>query len=304
MIERDFGFFLKTKFFIWIFILFSPAASWADLPLTTEDLLTNKNELRLEFLVNYVNSDRRNVNTRFDLVQTGTDSFVLLPVNVSSQRQNSDIAVFTLGARYGVTSKTEIYNRIIATIDNTRFQSEVETDSRSSEQWNDFVLGINHQLSADNDTPALLVFAEISVLENSATNGTDIVYGKSGQLGFTTYRSIDPVVLSLTTGYRYAGRRDIDGQSVDPGDLFFINPSLGFAINNEVTVTGGVQFNFRGDDEVEGERIGIRTSQTDLDFGVGYSVGEKITLNFNVRTDISSDSGAQAGFNVLYKLGN
>ncbi len=109
-------------------------------------------------------------------------------------------------------------------------------------------------------------------------------------------------MLSLTARYRYAASREVNRQFVDPGDLLFINPSLGFAINNEVTVTGGVQFKFRGKDKVDGSGAGIRTSQTDLDFGVGYAASENLTLNFNVRADISSDNGAQAGFNVLYKF--
>ena len=275
---------------------------WADLPLTIEDLLTEKQEFRFELGLNYANSDRNNVNTRFDLVQTGTGNFVLLPVDVSNQRQNSDILALTLGTRYGITAKTELYSRLTATADDVRTQNVAETDSRSSQQLNDLVFGVNHQFSPDNDTPALLGFVEMSVAENMATDKSDFVHGKTGQIGFTTYRSIDPVVLSLTAGYRYAASREVNRQFVDPGDLLFINPSLGFAINNEVTVTGGVQFKFRGKDKIDGSGAGIRTSQTDLDFGVGYAASENLTLNFNVRADISSDSGAQAGFNVLYKF--
>ena len=49
----------------------------ADLPLTVEDLLTAQNRYRLEFGVNYANSDRRNIDSQFDLIQTGSGSFVL-----------------------------------------------------------------------------------------------------------------------------------------------------------------------------------------------------------------------------------
>ena len=286
------------------FLLAASPSSFADLPLSIEDLLTSKNEYRLEFGLNYANSDRNSVNTNFDLVQTGSGSFILLPVDVSNQRQNSDVLALTLGARYGITAETELYTRLTATADDVRTQNATGSDSNSSQQWNELVFGVNHQFSADNDTPALLGFAEISAVENTTTDTSDFVYGKTGQIGFTTYRSIDPVVLSLTAGYRNAASRDVNGQKIDPGDLLFINPSFGFAINNEVTVTGGVQFKFRGKDEVEGSSGGIRTSQTDLDFGVGYAASENLTMNFTIRTDISGDNGAQAGFNLLYKLGD
>ncbi len=60
----------------------------------------------------------------------------------------------------------------------------------------------------------------------------------------------------------------------------------------------------RGKDKVDDSGAGIRTSQTDLDFGVGYAASQTLTLNFNIRADISSDNGAQAGVNMLYKLGD
>jgi len=102
-----------------------------------------------------------------------------------------------------------------------------------------------------------LGFVEISAVENTATDGSDFVYVKSGQIGFTTYRSIDPVVLSLTAGYRYAGNRNVGGQQVDPGDLVFINPSLDFAVNDKVTVSGGPSFWFRGQDKIAGDNVGM-----------------------------------------------
>ena len=209
----------------------------ADLPLTVEDLLTAQNRYRLEFGVNYANSDRRNIDSQFDLIQTGSGSFVLLPVNVGEVRSNSDFLAMRLGFRYGVTKDTEVFTRLTATADDVRIQNSIGTDSRSSQQLSDFVVGVNHKFSPDNDTPALLGFAEVSLAENTATDSSDFVYGKTGQIGFTTYRAIDPVVLSLTAGYRYAGKRNVKNQSIDPGDLLFINPSVGFAVNNGKRLT-------------------------------------------------------------------
>jgi len=282
---------------------FSNPAS-ADLPLTIEDLLTAQDRYRLEFGLNYANSDRRNIDSQFDLIQTGSGSFVLLPVDVGEERRNSDFLAMTLGFRYGVTKDTELFTRLTATADDVRIQNGSGSDSRSSQQLSDLVMGVNHKFSPDNDTPALLGFAEITLAENTATDSSDFVYGKTGQIGFTTYRAIDPVVLSLTAGYRYAGKRNVKDHSIDPGDLLFINPSVGFAVNNEVTLTGGVQLKFRGKDKVEGSSAGIRTSQTDLDFGLGYAASKRMTLNFTARADISGDSGAQLGFNLLYKFGD
>lgn len=273
------------------------------MPLTVEDLLTAENRFRLEFSLNYANSDRRNVDSIFDLIQTGTGQFVLLPVDVGEERRNSDFLAATLGFRYGLTKDTEILIRLTGTADDVRIEKTNETYSRSGQRLSDWVIGVNHQLSPDNDTPAFLGFAEVTVAENTSFDDSEFVYGKSGQIGFTTYRAIDPLVLSLTTGYRYAGKRKINNQTINPGDLLFINPSVGFAVNNEITLTGGLQLKFRAKDKVDGSSQGIRTSQTDLEFGVGYSSSKRMTLNFTARADVSGDTGAHIGFNLLYKFG-
>ena len=166
----------------------------------------------------------------------------------------------------------------------------------------DLALGVNHQFSSDNDTPALLGFAENLVVENTAKNKSDFVHGKTGKIGFTTYRGIDPVFLSLTAGYRYAASREINEQSVNPGDVLFINPNLAFAINNEVTLTSGVKFRFKGKHKVDNLAQGMRTSETNLNFGIGYAASKKLTYVFNIGADISGNNGTKAGFNILYKF--
>lgn len=59
---------------------------------------------------------------------------------------------------------------------------------------------------------------------------------------------------------------------------------------------------FRGRDKIEGSRFGIRTTQTDLEFGLGYAPNDSLTISFHVLADISGDTGAQTGFNLLYKF--
>lgn len=276
--------------------------SWADLPLTIEELLAEKNQFRFRFGLNYTSSDRSDIDSQYDLVQTGDGSFVLLPIYVGEVRRNRDVLAATLGGRYGVALNTEVYTRLTATADNVRMQSGAKTDSHSVQRFSDFFIGVNHQFSQDQDTPAFLGFAELSLVENTAIDGSDFIYGKTWQVGFTTYRVIDPVVLSLTAGYRFATSRDVNNLTLNPGDLLFINPSVGFAVNNEVTLTGGLVLKFRGKDQIEGSSLGIRASQTNLELGLGYAPTDSMTLNFNVLADISGNTGAQTGFNLLYKF--
>jgi hypothetical protein len=48
--------------------------------------------------------------------------------------------------------------------------------------------------------------------------------------------------------------------------------------------------------------LGIRTSQTSLNFGLGYASSEHRTINLTIRSDISGNTGAQANLSLLYKF--
>lgn len=48
--------------------------------------------------------------------------------------------------------------------------------------------------------------------------------------------------------------------------------------------------------------LGIRTSQTNFDFDVGYSASKQLALNFHISHDMSGDNGAQASFDIMYKF--
>ncbi len=91
------------------------------------------------------------------------------------------------------------------------------------------MLRINHRFSQVDDGPIFLGFANISIGNNIESK---IVYGETGTIGFTMYDSTDPAVPSLTVAYHYAGNKDMNGSTVDPGHTLSINPILGFAINN------------------------------------------------------------------------
>ena len=285
-----------------IIAIFNVDISYADLPLSIEELLADQQETRLEFGMTYANTDRKRSDAKFNLVGVGPSSYLLLPVDIEETRQNSDTVIFTFGARYGLSADTELYMRTSANADSVRTYSASGSSTRSSQQWRDLALGVNHQLSPDSKTAALLGFAEVTAVENTAFDGNEFVYLKTAQLGLTTYRSIDPIVLSLTGGTRIAASRKSKSGRVNPGDLLFIHPGVSFAVNNEITLTGGARFKFRSKDKVEGRPSSPRTSQTDLEFGLAFSSTDATTLNFRVIADATSDNGVQASLTLIQKL--
>jgi hypothetical protein len=296
-------FMFKRKFFKFSIILlqFFSAKALADLPLSLEDLLTNKNEFRLSLNFGYANADRAKASALYDEIDTGNNGFVRLPVVVGERRTNSDIYTFTLGGSYGLNDKTEIYSRLTATANDTRLEG---SNGFKSEQLSQLVFGVNHQFINDAESPAILGFAELTLAENTDVDNAEYVNFKTGQIGVTAYKSIDPVVLSITAGYRHNWPRLANDKNLDPSDLLFINPSISFAANHEVTLTGGVKYKFRSRDKIDNKWSEFRTTQTDFDVGVAYASSEKLTINLSIIMDVSGDSGTQTNIGWCYKFEN
>jgi len=72
--------------------------------------------------------------------------------------------------------------------------------SSSGSGFADAWAGVNIQLKKDDDTPAVLAFAEVALQEKHRVSSASF---KSAVLGATTYKAIDPVVFSLTGAYRF-----------------------------------------------------------------------------------------------------
>ena len=285
-------------------VLMCLPCSWAhaDLPLTVENLLTEANRWRIEMGVTYAGSDQRNIDARFTTLQTGPSQFITLPAIVGTARQNRDTLILTPGLRYGLSLNTELYTRFSAIFDDTRTLNLGGGQHRFTRKLSDAQLGINHRFSDDNRTPAFLGFLEIALAENAALSGNDWSYGRSGLIGFTTYRSTDPIVLALTSGYRFSLERNTAGVTVDPGDLLFLNPSIAFAVNNEITLTTGLQWQWQQQEAVNDIETGIRTTRSQIELGLGYSWSRQTTLQLNTRADVTGDSGAQISLSWIYKV--
>src|SRR5690606_10967989 len=143
-----------------------PFSVVADLALTVEELITEKGELKLDASLTYANSDRKNLITDEPIViQTGEASFVTLPTKFGDFRGNSDVLVGTAGLRYGITRDAEVYTSASYLHRSMRSTDTSGIDNASEDRFVDAWLGLNYQFSQDNESPALLGFAEGAVYE-------------------------------------------------------------------------------------------------------------------------------------------
>ena len=116
-------------------------------------------------------------------MQTGPTSFVTIPALIGESQGNSDTLVATLGLRYGLTSKSEIYSRASFLHNSSRSSDLSVISSDSDDRFADAWAGVNYQFKNDNDTPAVLGFAETALSEKHRENSASF---KSWMLGATT----------------------------------------------------------------------------------------------------------------------
>ena len=279
-------------------ILSTAISAHADLPLTVEDLITDKGKFKLDLSLAYANSDRQGIFTGEPItVQTGPTSFVNLPTLIGESLGNSDSLVGTLGLRYGLTGKAEIFARASYLTSNSRSGNITGTSESSEDRFSDAWAGINYQFKKDDDTPAVLGFAEFALHEQHERSSSSF---KSALVGLTTYKAIDPVVFSLTTAYRFNQSRQDGDKDFKPGNLFLLTPSIAIAVNDRVTLTTGMQWTNRQADQWDGTAQGFRRTSSDLFLGVGYGISKGGALNLTFKSNVSGFNGADLRLNWLH----
>ncbi len=274
--------------------------SFAELPLTIENVITNKGKFKLDLSLSYSNLELQGVQASDGvLIQTWPTSFVSVPSQVGQTQINSDILIATLGARYGLSNNLESYFRTNYLNTNSRITNLSSTSSSSDSRLADIWAGLNYRFSDDTDTPALLGSIETALYEKHTTDNASF---KSHQISLTTYRAIDPIVLSLNAGYRFNQTRKDGNIDLNPGNFLFISPSVGFAVNDTITLTTGFQWLNKQPDEFNNITPGVRSTSTDLILGMGYGQSKDSIINTTLKANISGRGGADLRVNWLYSF--
>ena len=275
--------------------------AFADLPLTIAELITEKGQLRLETSFNYATTDNKSVFIQAVEVNDSNQDTVTIPMAVN-HRENKDLFTLSTGIRYGLFVDWEIYTRIAAQHSQSKIDTNGVYSSESDNKFDSVTIGINHQFSNDNDTPALLVFLDTQILENVGTDEQDILNAKTWNLGVITYRSIDPIVLAMGVGYNYTADKHINNQTVDSGDMWYLNPNIAFAVNTEITLTSGLQYAFYSDSYTDGKVSAMGYSRSSLELGLGYAPTDKLILNLKSTSSTSGTNFSNLNLNLVYKF--
>ena len=289
------------NFYVATFMLIASSSVLADLPLTVEDLITEKGKVTLDATVTYANNNRQGIASGESIiVQIGPTSFITVPTRIGEMHTDADTTIGTIGLRYGLTKDAELYGRGSYLWSASRSSSFSDVSNSNSNGFSDAWLGLNYRILEEGKTPALLGFVEVALAERFNESHSA---AKSWLLGATTYRVIDPVVLSLTAAYRFNQERTDRDQRYKPGNFLMLNPSLAFAVNDRITVSGGVQWLNRQPNRLDGLTHHFRRTTTELNAGLAYGLSDATTLNFSISTYASGIGGANVRFNLLHRFG-
>lgn len=274
-----------------------PLSTYADLPLTIEDIMTDKGKWKLETSLSYLNSE----NSRAELaapvyIQTGATSFIPIPTEIQENGSNTDMLAGTLGLRYGLTGNTDIYGS-----GSYLWHEERKLDGNGktrNKRMSDISAGISHTFLKDDKNPALIGFLESTVYEKSRNKASS---GKSWLIGATTYKAIDPVVLSLTAAYRINGSKTLSSNTkYKAGNYWMLNPNISFAANDRISLTGGIQWLGKQPDRLDGKKESARNTSTYAHFGAGFGFTKTTALNASARFNVSGQSSSELKFGVQH----
>ncbi|EMT4393236.1 meta-pathway of phenol degradation family protein [Neisseria gonorrhoeae] len=277
-----------------VFVSFVPLCVRTDLPLNIEDIMTDKGKWKLETSLTYLNSE----NSRSELaapvyIQTGSASFIPVPTEIQENGSNTDMLAGTLGLRYGLTGNTDIYGS-----GSYLWHEERKLDGNGKTRMSDISAGISHTFLKDGKNPALIAFLESTVYEKSRNKASS---GKSWLIGATTYKAIDPIVLSLTAAYRINGSKTLsDDVKYKAGNYWMLNPNISFAANDRISLTGGIQWLGKQPDRIDGKKESARNTSTYAHFGAGFGFTKTAALNASARFNVSGQSSSELKLGVQH----
>ncbi|WOJ94467.1 hypothetical protein R0135_04720 [Congregibacter variabilis] len=169
------------------------------------------------------------------------------------ERQGS----WLVGLRYGLSQRLELNARL----QEQQF-SQSGADQKIREKSHRLSVGSNWLIKRESTLPAVLLEAR-AIISSSSENGRRTLPG--GQIAITTYKGIDPLVLSLSISMSFQRDYRLHRLEIDPGSSWRVEPGVNFAVNPRVTLFGGAAFE--------------RRTATDLGSGVVLPTSERLGIH-------------------------
>lgn len=294
--------------FLFVCLSFIPLFAHAELPLKIENPITEPGQWKLETGLTYRHTHRSQITIGKPLfVVTESNQVISIPTDVHQEQINQNTLMPSIGLRYGLTPKVELYGKTAWSMQHTRHSHDLESKITQHHRFENVWLGINYHL-IDHSEVNVLGFMESTLAEQRKS----MVYGKTAVLGTTLYRSMDPLVLSLTTTYQHYFKDHQDLNHSRISHALMLNPQVAFAANDQITLSSGLTWRYLNinhcypvrrhtvnqvslSDQLNSTAIG-------LNLGLAYSYSPQTTLLLRNHVDLTGRGGAEIGVSVQVGL--
>ena len=142
-------------------------------PVNIDEILTKDKQFRILPSFSYINVNIKNPL----LTQVSVQSNGMM-VNVpfaSSRSVNQDNLYFSIGARYGLNQRVEIFSSLGAFWQHNRITDDLSRNmsANSNFAFNTWNLGALVMVKNETKTPSLFIGASVDILQNSSLNNKD-----------------------------------------------------------------------------------------------------------------------------------
>ncbi|MFN2289353.1 MAG: hypothetical protein ABR578_13565 [Chromatocurvus sp.] len=204
--------------------------------------------------------------------------------------------VNAVAARYGFAPRWEVNGRL------SHRQARWNDPGRRAGRARGFSadVGLSWLVRPEQAAPAILVDARLNLVSKAAVPDAEQQSLQGVEFGVTGYRSLDPVVLSVSARYRRQNSNRAASGGASEAHSLLLAPQVNFAVNAHVTLIGGLSLQYQ-DPPLNTDTAGGARVDTALRLGLGYAASRHSTIFFN--TNIAT-AGRGSGFDLewLYRF--
>lgn len=267
--------------------LCASAGSFAQLPLSIEELLVEDSVLKLSTQANGF----RAYQPVLGLVDGAPGESARAAVTWRAlEGSNSALAL-----RYGLSRRVELN----ALVERSRLRWDAPGGGRIAQQRERLSLGGSWLAVREGARrPALLLDATVDLYQRGSAQvrARDGLLPGAYGLGVTAYHALDPVVLSLSA--RYQQRSAAADPAGIAGSSWLLAPQVNFSVNPQVTLIGGVSLR----EEQSSLATVARGFASALRLGVGYAPDRRHTLFMQADLGITGGDTTGLSFEWLYQF--
>lgn len=262
-----------------------------------EDMFSNEGTWTSTLSINYSVSDAKKSEVNSISITT-EDGVVEVPFYAGEIESEQEVVSLSPQMKYGVNDQltVNLINTFLYT-SNKLLNSDGGTSSSTDYNFAESSLGFSYKVLEENASPSVSLSFDLVLVDKNGFDSTNYLSGFSASLSL--YRTLDPVVLSLNSGYRYNSKRDIKKRSVEIPDTIFINPSVTFLANPQISMAFGPDIRYREETTINNRTVEVSGIDMRAVSSVTYAFNSDTRIFFETAFNMVGDGQSNIGLSIV-----